>query len=92
MYFVLLRDLADEALEGELADEQLGGLLVPSDLAERDRARAKAVRLLHASEHGALALGNSSKRFGKRRTWRLWVAARRSADLPLMGSCTRAGL
>jgi hypothetical protein len=38
----LLRDLADEALEGELADEQLRGLLVATDLAERDRAGAVA--------------------------------------------------
>ena len=45
----LLRDLADEALEGELADEQLRRLLVAADLAERDRAGAVAVRLLDAA-------------------------------------------
>mmetsp|Transcript_39451 Transcript_39451/g.97404 ORF Transcript_39451/g.97404 Transcript_39451/m.97404 type:complete len:200 (+) Transcript_39451:214-813(+) len=45
----VLRDLADEALEGQLADEQLGRLLVAADLAQRDRARAVAVRLLHAA-------------------------------------------
>ena len=30
----VLGDLTDETLEGELAEEELGGLLVPTDLAE----------------------------------------------------------
>ena len=47
--FEVLRDFADEALEGELADEQLGGLLVAADLAESDGAGAVAVGLLHAA-------------------------------------------
>ena len=34
----VLGDLADEALEGELADEQLGGLLVLANLAQRHRS------------------------------------------------------
>mgnify|MGYP005735125305 CR=1 FL=1 len=52
----VLGDLADEALEGELADEQLGRLLVPADLTESDGARAVAVRLLDAaSGRGRLA-------------------------------------
>ena len=45
----VLRDLADEALEGQLADQQLGGLLVAADLAERNGARAVAVGLLDAA-------------------------------------------
>jgi len=32
----VLGDLADQALERELADEQVGRLLVPTDLAKRD--------------------------------------------------------
>ena len=32
----VLRDLTDEALEGELADEELGRLLVTTDLTESD--------------------------------------------------------
>ena len=32
----VLGDLTDETLEGELADEQLGGLLVATDLTESD--------------------------------------------------------
>uniref|UniRef100_A0A8R7QPZ3 Uncharacterized protein n=1 Tax=Triticum urartu TaxID=4572 RepID=A0A8R7QPZ3_TRIUA len=45
----VLRDLPDEALEGQLADEQLRALLVLADLPERHGARAEAVRLLHAA-------------------------------------------
>ena len=41
----VLRDLADEALEGELADEKFGGLLVATDFAERHGARTVSVRL-----------------------------------------------
>jgi|UniRef100_A0A804NS01 hypothetical protein len=45
----ILRDLTDEALEGQLADEQLRALLVLANLPERDGAGAEAVRLLHAT-------------------------------------------
>ena len=48
----VLSDLADETLEGELADEEVGGLLVPTDLAEGDSSGAVAVGLLHASGGG----------------------------------------
>jgi hypothetical protein len=52
----VLRDLADKALEGQLADEQLRALLVLADLAQRHGARAEAVRLLHAAgRRGRLA-------------------------------------
>ena len=34
----VLRDLTDETLEGELADEELSRLLVPTDLTESDGA------------------------------------------------------
>jgi hypothetical protein len=44
-----LRDLADQALEGQLADQQLRGLLVLADLAQRDGAGPVAVGLLHAT-------------------------------------------
>ena len=45
----VLGDLADEALERELAEEELGRLLVATDLTERHSARAVAVGLLHAT-------------------------------------------
>jgi len=48
----VLSDLADEALEGELADEQLGGLLVLPDFAESDGTGPVAVGLLHAARGG----------------------------------------
>ena len=52
----LLRNLADEALERKLADQQLRRLLVATDLTKRDRAGAVAVRLLDTSRRrGALA-------------------------------------
>ena len=45
----VLGDLSDESLEGELSHEELGGLLVPADLAEGDGSRAVAVGLLDSS-------------------------------------------
>ena len=42
----VLGDFAHEALEGELADEQLGRLLVATDLAQRDGARTEAMGFL----------------------------------------------
>ena len=42
----VLRDFADEALEGELADEQLGRLLVATDFTEGDGTRPEAMGLL----------------------------------------------
>ena len=54
----VLRDLAHEALEGKLANEEVGGLLVPPDLAECHGTRAVAVGLLHApGGGGGLARG-----------------------------------
>jgi hypothetical protein len=50
----VLRDLADEPLERQLADEQLRRLLVATDLPERDRARAETVRLLNTTSGGCL--------------------------------------
>ena len=41
------RDLANEALERKLADEQLRRLLVAADLAEGDSSGAVAVGFLH---------------------------------------------
>ena len=40
----ILRDLAHQALEWERADQEVRGLLVAADLAERDGARSIAVR------------------------------------------------
>jgi len=52
-----------QPLKRQLAHEKLGGLLVAADLAERDRARAVAVGLLHATVgRGGLARGLGGKR------------------------------
>ena len=54
----VLGNLPDQALEGELADEQLSGLLVPPDLTEGHCARPVPVGLLDASGgRGALPSG-----------------------------------
>ena len=48
----ILSDLTDETLEGELADEELGGFLVSPDLTESHGSGPVAVRFLHASGGG----------------------------------------
>ena len=48
----VLGDLTDETLERELADEQVGGLLVTTDLSESDSSRAVTVRLLDSTGGG----------------------------------------
>merc|ERR1719237_1976513 len=48
----VLGDLPHETLEGQLADEELDGLLVPPDLPEGDCARPVPVRLLDSSGGG----------------------------------------
>ena len=54
----VLGDFAHQALEGQLADQQVRRLLVLADLAQGDRARAVAVGLLDAaSGRGRLAGG-----------------------------------
>jgi hypothetical protein len=45
----VLGDFTDEALEGELADEELGGLLVATDFTEGDGSRAETMGLLDTS-------------------------------------------
>jgi len=44
-----LGNLADESLEGQLADEQIRALLVATDLAQSDGSGSVAVRLLDSS-------------------------------------------
>jgi hypothetical protein len=52
----VLGDLTDETLEGELADEELGRLLVATDLTESDGTRLITVRLLDTTgRRGGLA-------------------------------------
>jgi histone H3 len=52
----VLGDLTDETLEGELADEELGRLLVTTDFAKGDGSGSVAVRLLDtAGSRGRLA-------------------------------------
>jgi hypothetical protein len=45
----VLGDLTNQTLEGELSDEELGGLLVTTDLTESDGTRLVSVGLLDTS-------------------------------------------
>jgi hypothetical protein len=52
----VLGDLTDETLEGQLADQELGRLLVATDLTESDGTGLVAVRLLDTTgRRGGLA-------------------------------------
>ena len=52
MHLEVLRNFADETLEGELADEELRRLLVPTNLTESDGTRPEAMRLLDTTSGG----------------------------------------
>ena len=49
----VLSDLTDEALEGELADEELGRLLVAADFTESDGSGPEAMGLLDTAGRGS---------------------------------------
>ena len=53
----VLRNLAYQALEGQLADQELRALLVLADLAQSDGARAVTVGLLDAAGRGCRLAG-----------------------------------
>ena len=48
----VLSDFTDQTLEGQLADQQLGALLVSADLTQRDGAGPVAVGLLDSAGRG----------------------------------------
>jgi len=54
----VLGNLTDKTLEGQLADEKLSGLLVTTDLAESDCARAITMGLLDSSGSGGRLAGS----------------------------------
>ena len=63
----VLSDLADQPLEGELADEQLRGLLVATDFTQSYSAGPVTVRLLDTTGGGsALARGLGGQLFAGR--------------------------
>ena len=51
-------NIPDKTLEGSLANEEIGRLLVPADLLESNGARAVAVGLLHSSSEGCRLAGS----------------------------------
>jgi len=54
----VLGDLADQTLEGQLADEQLSRLLVATDLTQGDGTRAVTMGLLDAAGGGGRLAGS----------------------------------
>ncbi|KAH9394929.1 hypothetical protein TYRP_004992 [Tyrophagus putrescentiae] len=71
----VLGDLADQTLEGQLADEQLGRLLVATDLTEGDGAGAVAMGLLHAAGGRGRLAGSlrGQLEMEKKKKWPLFV-------------------
>ena len=57
----VLGNLTDKALEGQLADQELSGLLVLTDLTESDGTGPVSVRLLHSAGGGS-GLASSCRR------------------------------
>jgi hypothetical protein len=54
----VLSNLTNQALEGQLAEQQLSALLVATDFAQSDGSGAKAMGLLHSSSSGASLAGS----------------------------------
>jgi len=52
----VLSNLTNKSLERELADEELGALLVPSDLTKSNSSGSETMRLLDSSSSGGSAL------------------------------------
>jgi len=51
-HFEVLRDFTNKTLERQLADKELGGLLVTSDFTERNGSRPEPVGLLDTTGGG----------------------------------------
>ena len=85
----VLSDLTNESLERELADEELSGLLVPSNLTESDGTGAESVGLLDSSSGGLketrrkhklsptlpTAMTTTMTNAPGRSSWQLWLQA-----------------
>ena len=81
----VLCDLTDQTLEGELADEKLGALLVTTDLTKSDSSGPVSVWFLDASScRGALASGLGGQLFA----WSL-ASGRFASGLLCTSHCIR---
>ncbi len=80
-----MRNFANQALERQLANEQLRGLLVLADLAQGDGPRAEAMRLLDAASCAAKSGMTFARGLGGK------LFARRLAASALAGSLLGAG-
>ena len=84
----VLSDFTNETLEGELADEQLGGLLVPSDLTKGDSTGPETMRLLDSTSCSLFIMGVIYRT--PRSHHKIHTAAVLRADLA--ASCLRGAL
>ena len=74
----VLGNLADETLEGELPDQELGGLLVTTDLSQSNGTGAEPVRLLNTtSDLWAMLEGKRRENKGRNGYRRLLAGSRR---------------
>ena len=55
-YLEVLSDFTDKSLEGEFADEELGGLLVSTDFTKSDGTRTETMGLLDTTGGGSGSL------------------------------------
>ena len=83
----VLRDFTDKTLEGELADEALRRLLVPTDLTKSDGTRPEAMGLLHTTSRRLRQRVSTAQ---SPRKDQLTAAVLRAADLA--ASCLRGAL
>ena len=76
--FEILGNLADETLEGELPDQEFGGLLVATDLSQSDGTGAEPMRLLNTtSDLWAMLEGKRRENKGRNGYRRLLAGSRR---------------
>ncbi len=81
------RDLTDEALEREMTNEEVGGLLVFANFTQRDRTRAVAMRLLQLSFTSSFRRKLLDRSFAARRNTRsLLGACHNLSILPKIGA------
>ena len=67
----VLCNLTNQALERELADKELRGLLVATDLAKGDGTRSETMRLLHTTSGGCRSSLTCCGLGGELLTWGL---------------------
>ena len=86
----VLGNLTDESLEGQLADEELRRLLVPTNLTESDGTRPEAMGLLDTTSGGLGGLSVQVKVFEDKSTYGSLARLRLGSELLTRGLAYRA--